>query len=217
MAPGTQPDCQNALVFCSPKTQTAGTPSIWNPLPWFKTVRHDHQLGNVASVAHFYRDAATGSLPAVSWVVPSGDVSEHPPNSIRAGQAYVTRLIDAVMSGPNWNSSAIFLFWDDWGGFYDHVIPPKVRGTRYGFRVPAMVISPYAKAGYIDHQVLSFDAYLKFAEDVFLRGQRLDPRTDGRPDPRPFVAEDAGILGDLARDFNFSQQPRRPVILPRFP
>lgn len=68
---------------------------------------------------------------------------------------------------------------------------------RYGLRVPAMVISPYARAGYIDHQTLSFDAYLKFAEDLFLGGQRLDPANDGRPDPRPSVRENEAILGDL--------------------
>ena len=93
------------------------------------------------------------------------------------------------MRSPDWDSTAIFLVWDDWGGFYDHVVPPKVDLHGYGLRVPALVISPYAKRGYIDHQVLSFDAYLKFIEDVFLDGQRLDPRNDGRPDPRPFVRE----------------------------
>ncbi len=80
-------------------------------------------------------------------------------------------------------------------------------------RVPGLVISPYAKRGYIDHQVLSFDAYLKFIEDDFLHGQRLDPKTDGRPDPRPDVRERAKILGDLRKDFDFSQSPRRPLLL----
>jgi phospholipase C len=80
-----------------------------------------------------------------------------------------------------------------------------------------MIISPYARHGYIDHQVLSFDAYLKFIEDDFLHGQRLDPGTDGRPDARPGVREDAPILGDLARDFNFRQRPRPPLLLPLRP
>jgi phospholipase C len=79
--------------------------------------------------------------------------------------------------------------------------------------VPALVISPYAKRGYIDHQVLSSDAYLKFIEDDFLHGQRLDPRTDGRPDPRPTVRENVKILGDLRKDFNFAQEPRSPLFL----
>src|SRR5207245_3319785 len=121
-------------------------------------------------------------------------------------------LVDAVMRSPQWSSTAIFLSWDDWGGFYDHVPPP--RGTGWGPRVPGLVISPYAKQGYIDHQNLSFDAYLKFIEDDFLGGQRLNPRTDGRPDPRPDVREKAPILGDLRRDFDFSQAPRKPLLLP---
>ena len=83
-----------------------------------------------------------------------------------------------------------------------------------GPRVPAIVISPYAKAGYIDHQTLSFDAYVKFIEDDFLGGQRLDPHNDGRPDPRPDVREDASVLGNLANDFDFTQPPLAPVILP---
>src|SRR3989442_5798149 len=80
-----------------------------------------------------------------------------------------------------------------------------------------MVISPYARAGFIDHQTLSFDAYVKFIEDDFLGGQRLDPRTDGRPDPRPTVRENVAILGDLAADFDFTQPPRPPLILPVHP
>lgn len=83
----------------------------------------------------------------------------------------------------------------------------------YGLRVPAMVISPYAKKGFIDHQTLSFDAYVKFIEDDFLNSQRLDPATDGRPDSRPIVRENVSILGDLSQDFDFNQAPRQPVIL----
>jgi phospholipase C len=79
------------------------------------------------------------------------------------------------------------------------------------------VISPYAKRGYVDHQTLSFDGYLKFIEDRFLGGARLDPRTDGRPDQRPRVREDAPHLGNLARDFDFSQPPRPPLLLPTSP
>jgi phospholipase C len=83
--------------------------------------------------------------------------------------------------------------------------------------VPGIVISPYAKHGYTDHQTLSFDAYDKFIEDDFLNGQRIDPRSDGRPDPRPDVRENVKILGDLTRDFDFNQTPRAPVVLPVHP
>jgi phospholipase C len=121
------------------------------------------------------------------------------------------------MKGPDWKSSAIFLAWDDWGGFYDHVRPPVVDSSGYGLRVPALVISPYAKRGYIDHQILSQDAYLKFIEDDFLHGQRIDPKTDGRPDPRPDVRENEQLLGNLLSDFDFHQKPRPPLILPLHP
>jgi phospholipase C len=118
------------------------------------------------------------------------------------------------MRSPDWSSTAIFLAWDDWGGFYDHVRPPVVDQNGYGLRVPGLVISPYAKRAFIDHQTLSFDAYVKFIEDDFLGGQRIDPATDGRPDSRPDVRERATILGDLAKDFDFTQAPRPPVLLP---
>ena len=129
----------------------------------------------------------------------------------------MTNLINAVMQGPDWSSTAIFLSWDDWGGFYDHVAPPTVDGNGYGLRVPGLVISPYAKKGYVDHQTLSHDAFLKFIEDDFLGGARLDPATDGRPDPRPTVRETVPQLGNLANDFDFNQSPRKPLVLPLNP
>jgi phospholipase C len=215
---GAEPDCRNdAALSCAPVPQKAATPGIWNPLPYFDTVRNDGQLANIQDVSNFYASAQAGTLPAVSWVVPSVDVSEHPPSAVSAGQSYVTSLVNAVMKSPDWSSTAIFLAWDDWGGFYDHIVPPRVDVNGYGLRVPGIVISPYAKRGYVDHQILSFDAYAKFIEDDFLGGQRLNPRTDGRPDPRPVVRENVAILGDLTNDFDFSQTPRPPVVLPVHP
>jgi phospholipase C len=186
---GREPDCEDDAAKCRPKRQRVSTPGIWNPLPEFTTVRQDGQLGN----------------------------SEHPRASIRVGQAWVTSLVNAVMRSPDWSSSAIFLTWDDWGGFYDHVVPPRADVNGYGLRVPGLVISPYAKRGFVDSQTLSFDAYLKFIEDDFLAGARIDPRTDGRPDPRPTVREELPILGDLTGEFDFTQPPRPPFILPLRP
>ena len=214
---GVAPDCADDAMTCTPGQQTAAVASIWNPLPGFGDVAADGQLGNVQSIDDFFTDATDGTLPAVSWVTPDGNVSEHPPNLVSAGQSYVTRLIDAVMAGPDWSSTAIFLAWDDWGGFYDNVAPPTVDGSGYGLRVPGLVISPYARQGYIDHQILSFDAYLKFIEDDFLGGQRIDPATDGRPDSRPNVRENAPQLGDLTADFDFTQAPRPPDVLSATP
>jgi len=215
---GNEPDCENdAAETCAPVRQNASTPGIWNPLPWFDTVKADHQLPNIQDVSRFYDQAKRGALPAVSWVVPSSAVSEHPPSPVSFGQSYVTSLVNAVMRSPDWDSTAIFLAWDDWGGFYDHVVPPRVDRNGYGLRVPALVISPYAKRGFVDHQTLSFDAYDKFIEDRFLGGRRLDPRTDGRPDPRPTVRENVKILGNVVDDFDFDQPPRPPELLPVHP
>jgi len=214
---GTQPDCADNAMFCAPVPQNSSTPGIWNPLPWFDTVRQDHQLQDIVPLQTFFTDLAQGNLPAVSWIAPGDKVSEHPPALVSDGQSYVTGLINSIMRSSAWDSTAIFLCWDDWGGFYDHVKPPVVDDQGYGLRVPALVISPYAKKGYIDHQTLSQDAYLKFIEDDFLHGQRIDPRTDGRPDPRPDVRENEPILGNLESDFDFSQKPRPPLILPLHP
>ena len=215
---GSEPDCENdAAVSCAPVQQGPQTPGIWNPLPSFTDVSQDGQLANVQTLSNFFTQARRGALPSVSWIDPNGTVSEHPPSLVSAGQAYVTGLINAIMQSPDWRSTAIFLSWDDWGGFYDHVVPPRVDRNGYGLRVPGIVISPYARHGRIDHRILSHDAYNKFIEDDFLQGQRLNPATDGRPDPRPDVREANPILGDLSRDFDFNQTPSPGVILPVHP
>ena len=211
---GIEPDCANDQMFCDQQPMKLDVPGVMNPLPNFATVHQNDELDHVRPTTEFLAALNDGTLPAVSWIIPENGVSEHPPSSIHAGQAYVTGLINAIMQSPEWDSTVIFLAWDDWGGFYDHVVPSKVDMNGYGLRVPALVISSYAKKGYIDHQTLSFDAYLKFIEDIFLDSQRLDPKTDGRPDPRPTVREDVPLLGDLLNDLDFSQQPLSPLILP---
>jgi phospholipase C len=214
---GTEPDCADGQMTCAAQVQAVSTPEIWNPLHDFVTVHQDDQISDIVDGNQLYSDIHANRLPAVSWVIPSGDDSEHPPATITAGQDHVARVIDSIMRSPAWKSTAIFLAWDDWGGFYDHVAPPKVDGAGYGMRVPGLVISPYAKRGYIDHHIYSFDAYLKFIEDDFLGGQRLDPKTDGRPDPRPDVRENASILGNLVDDFDFTQKPRAPLLVKTLP
>jgi len=214
---GLQPDCTDGDLPCVPQPQNPRTPEIWNPLPYFETVQQDGQVGNIQGLESFYNDLATNQLPAVSWIVLTWRQSEHAPGLLSDGQAHVTKVVNSIMQSAAWSSTAIFVSWDDWGGWYDHVVPPSVDENGYGLRVPGLVISPYARKGFIDHQTLSFDAYVKFIEYVFLGGQRLDPATDGRPDPRPTVREDASILGDLSKDFNFSQSPRPPEVLPLYP
>ena len=125
----------------------------------------------------------------------------------------MTSVVNAIMKSPDWPSTAIFISWDDWGGFYDHVVPPNGGRQRYGLRVPGLMISPYAKKRL--HRPP--DPELRRLPEVH-RGRlpgwaRLDPATDGRPDPRTTVREDAPILGDLTKEFDFTQPPRPPLIL----
>ncbi|MGQ0670736.1 MAG: alkaline phosphatase family protein [Actinomycetota bacterium] len=211
----------NDTCSVAPCPKASGKHTVYqqNVLPGFRTVRQNHQLRNIKPHDDYFDAAASGTLPSVSWVMPYSGVGEHPRSGepISAGQAWVTKLINAAMEGPDWDSTAIFLTWDDWGGFYDHVKPPRVDENGYGIRVPGLLISPWAKAGTIDHQILSFDAYLKLIEDLFLGGWRLDPKTDGRPDSRPTVREEVEILGDLLLEFDFDQEPIPPLILDPYP
>jgi uncharacterized protein (TIGR03437 family) len=175
------------------------TYTFWNPLPAFPTVKSDPtQFGRLTNAAQFYTDAQNGALPQVSWVIPNSDLSEHPPASVATGMNYVTGLINAVMNSPLWNSTAIFVAWDDWGGFYDHVDPPKVDQYGLGIRVPGLVISPYARQGYVDHKTYSFESWLKIIEERF----GVAPMT-GRDN----------TANDMADAFDFTQQPRPPVPL----
>jgi phospholipase C len=197
------------------------TTDIRNVLPGFTSFsdgsRANGLKDNILPVNDFLASAKDGTLPSVSWIMPTAAVSEHPtsPSTIRTGMAYVTRLVNAVMQSPQWDSTAIFVTWDDWGGFYDHVVPPRVDDLGLGLRVPGLVISPYAKQGYIDDRTLSFDSYLKLIEDRFLGGQRLDPKTDGRPDARRHVRESKA--NPVTGAFDFAQTPRSPVILNPWP
>jgi phospholipase C len=151
----------------------------------------------VVNSTNFIPDARNGNLPAVSWLV-AGPQSEHPPNSTCLGENWTVQQINAIMQSTSWNSTAIFLVWDDFGGFYDHVAPPSVDGYGLGPRVPLLVISPFAKPGYISHTQYEFSSVLKFIEERF----GLSPLT----------TRDA-TANDITDSFNFSQTPNSPVVL----
>jgi phospholipase C len=178
-----------------------------DPAAWSNVVSPETQI---------LTDAAAGNLPDVTWVAPRLVNSDHAQvkTHVGGGPDWVASVVNAIGQSPAWKSTAIFITWDDWGGFYDHVAPPAVNTFGYGLRVPGLVISAYARRGYIDHQTLSHDAYVKFIEDDFLNGERIDPKTDGRPDARQSVPENAPLLGDLRADFDFSQVPRPLPVMP---
>jgi len=195
-----------------------GTSYNRNPLPGFTSFGDRQSVDDrVRPVDEYLEAASTGTLPSVMWIAPASNVSDHPggPSTTKTAMAYVTRVINAAMKGPDWDSTAIFLTWDDWGGFYDHVDPPRVDSMGFGLRVPGLVISPYAKPGYIDHTTLSFDSYLRLIEDRFLGGQRLDPKTMSRPDSRPTVRERSA--SPLLKAFDFTQEPDPPLVLDPWP
>ena len=177
---------------------------MWNPLPAFDDVRIDGEEANIKADKQFRADATAGTLAAVSWVVPPFISSDHPSASIADSQKWVKGEIDSVMDGPDWQSTIILVTWDEFGGFYDHVIPPVIDGQGYGFRTPLIIVGPMVKKGYIDHQLLSTDAYLKLIEDTFLGGERIDNH-DGRRDSRPDVRENTPGLGDLRNDLTGSR------------
>jgi phospholipase C len=205
VTPGREPDTTDghtvgvgSLVVQTPKTFTNR-----NPLPRFPAVRNDpDQWSRLVDTKQFYVDARKGTLPQVSWLIPSDAVGEHPPSNIGTGMAYVTGVVNAVMQSPDWNHTAIFIAWDDWGGFYDHVIPPAVDQFGYGLRVPGLIISPYAKMGYIDHNEASFEGWLKLIEERF--------------GISAMTARDTNAY-DMIDAFDFKQQPRQPVLLQATP
>jgi phospholipase C len=230
---GAEPDCADDEMECQPVRQKSQVPSIWNPGPGFTYVKAQgaaYRTQHFAPMTQLATDITNGKLPQASWVIPDFDVSEHPPSSIAAGMVYVTSIINMVMASPYWNNTAIFVAWDDWGGFYDHVVPPiadmnatKTPVQGFGIRVPGLMISTYAKPGYIDHAIYSDDSYATLLEDWFAGGARLNPSELGNPDHRPTIRDaltsvttikgKSVPLGDLRSEFDFTQTPLRPLIL----
>jgi phospholipase C len=175
---------------------------IWSAYDAIKHIRNGTEWSNhVVNYRQFSHDAATGQLPAVSWLIAPWEDSEHPPASACVGENWTVAQINAVMSNPQlWAQTAIILTWDDFGGFYDHVPPPKGPNSylEYGFRVPTIVISPYARPGYIDHTQYDFDSILKLVEQVF-----------GLPTLGNLDARANSLLGS----FDFQQHPQAPLQL----
>ncbi len=173
---------------------------IWSSFNTSDKVRNSSLwTQHVVPTYNFVSDVQKGSLPAVSWVINDTFHSDHPlGGSLCVGENATVREINAVMRSPLWKSTAIVLAWDDFGGFYDHVAPPQKDAVGWGPRVPAIVISPYTKAGMIDHTPADFTAMLRLVEKRF--------------NLKPLGARDASGANFL-ETFDFSQKPRQPVIL----
>ncbi len=143
-------------------------------------------------------DISAGKLVAVSWVIPTAANSDHAGNQTDTGPSWVAAIVNAVGESPYWKDTAIIITWDDWGGWYDHAQPPLIRDSyEFGLRVPLIVISPFAKAAYVSHQLNDFGSILKFVEQNFAL-QQVDPAVG---------YADSYALGDLSDFFNFSQTP----------
>jgi phospholipase C len=175
-----------------------GAQVIWVPLLAYARYLDDPQLfENIVDLDEYYEDAARGDLPAVAFVAPSGD-SEHPPGSVQAGQTLVRTMVNQLNRSPQWSSSAFLWSYDDWGGWYDHVPPPQVDRYGYGFRVPALLVSPYARRGRVDSTTLDFTSVLRFIEYNW----RVEPLAERDRNAATFLSA-----------FDFTSPPRAPVLV----
>jgi phospholipase C len=163
--------------------------SIRNSSLWTTNVKDDTQ---------FATDAAAGDLPSVSWLVPPSGYNEHPQCSTCQSEGWTVNTLNALMNGPDWSTSAVFIVWDDFGGFYDHVAPPQVDTYSFGPRSPALVVSPFAIPGYVSHTTYDFASVLKTIEEAY--------------NLAPLTARDANA-NDMLDVFNFDQTPNPPLIL----
>jgi phospholipase C len=184
-----------------------GTGALWNGFDAIKAVREGPEWKtNIAKTNQFFIDVSGGTLPAVSWIVPDAANSDHPGNKSDTGPSWVASIVNAVGESSYWNSTAIVIVWDDWGGFYDHVPPPFFdKWGGLGFRVPMIVVSAYAREtypsqpGYISHTQYEFGSILKFIENVWGLGSL------GTTDARATSIVDC---------FDFTQPPRQFTAIP---
>ncbi|MGZ4108226.1 MAG: phospholipase C [Actinomycetota bacterium] len=175
---------------------------FWNALNGIGPVFHTdlwREGDTIRSVDRLVKDIEADRLPAVTWVTPRFELSDHPPENTCFAHDWLTGVVNALMKSPSWEHTALFVTWDEWGGFYDHVQPPAVDDIGLGFRVPMLVLSPYAKKGYIDDAEGEFSTPLKFIEDNWGLDY-LTPRIER--------------THNFEHVFDFAKAPRKPKILP---
>lgn len=172
---------------------------IWSTLDAIKSIRYGPQWKtNVLDSNNILKDVKRGRLAKITWLMPPFDYSDHPPGSMCQGENWSVEVINTIMKSKFWKHTAIVLTWDDYGGFYDHVAPPKLSTYRLGPRVPAIVISPYSRAHDIDHHQYDFRSIVKYMEDLFHL-----PHT---------VNYDRNVRS-VAHMMNFNQRPLSPTLL----
>ena len=187
-----------SVTFKHPGNGDSASQIVWCPLLDYNRFLDTPRLHDrIVPLDQYYTDLHNNTLPAVSFMVPAG-ASEHPPGSIQAGERFVRSLLNSLMSSTSWATSAFTWAYDDWGGWYDHVSPPKVDKYGYGFRTPALLVSPYARKGVVDHTQLDFTSQLKFIEQNW--------------GVQPLSTRDAAA-NNLTSAFDFSSTARAPVIL----
>ncbi len=154
--------------YYTPKL-TSQSGSTFSAYDAIKHIRYgnDWNTDEVNPETQIFADVANETLPQVSWVIPSFPNSDHPLAHSNTGPSWVASVVNAIGASPYYNSTAIFITWDDWGGWYDHVSPPQVDAMGLGFRVPLIVASPYAKHGYVSHVTHEFGSILRFTEETF--------------------------------------------------
>jgi phospholipase C len=174
---------------------------VWSPFAAIKSVREGPDWSNVITPQTKVLEAAEkGKLEGVTWVVPDGRDSDHPgPYATDQGPSWVASIVNAVGTGPQWSTSAVIILWDDWGGYYDGQKPPHRDFRGLGIRVPCIIISPYARKGYVSHTQYEFGSVLKFIENVFLLPPLVNYPGYGYTDLR---------ANSLLDSFDFTQKPR---------
>ncbi len=175
---------------------------IWNAYQAIKHIRYgpDWKKNVITPQTRFFKDVSNGKLPAVSWVTPVCKNSDHGTCDTNNGPHWVASLVNAVGESQYWDSTAIFIFWDDYGGWYDHVAPPFVDYDGLGIRVPLIVVSPYAKQGWVSHVQYEHGSIVKFVEDQFGLAR--------------LSASDRRATSPEKDSFDFSAQPRAFVPIP---
>jgi phospholipase C len=197
-----------------PSTASGGTPvswkyyaskrlhaGIWEPFEAISYVRYGRDWWFDISFPnrHILRDVGDGKLASVSWVTPTKQDSDHPGDDSDKGPSWVAAIVNAIGESPYWKSTAIIVLWDDWGGWYDNAKPPQLDFRGLGIRVPCLIISPYAKRGYVSHTQYEYGSILKFIEQAF-NLPPLGPTDEGYTDTRATSIDDS---------FDFTQKPRR--------